>query len=60
MKVANIQTTVVMDDRYTDREINGQNVAMHITVDPIDQIKRCEVYTDDGYGNGVLIFKFEM
>lgn len=37
-----------------------ENVAMHISIDPITNKKECLVFTDDGRGNGVCIFHFEM
>jgi hypothetical protein len=55
-----VQTTVQMDDWFENREVADVKTAMHIAVDPVTKIKECSVYTDDGRGYGVLIFKFEM
>ena len=63
-----IQTTVSGRDDWLDIKRNIQlyggdcNILTRtiITVDPIDNIARCSVFTDDGKGNGDLMFSFEM
>lgn len=55
-----IQTGVAIDKSYAKMTDHVEKVAMHISIDPITNRKVCQVFTDDGRGNGLLIFSFEM
>lgn len=59
-KFVDIQTSVTIDKSYVRMEDHVEKVAMHISIDPFTNIKECKVFTDDGRGNGVCIFHFEM
>lgn len=59
-KFVDIQTSVTIDKSYAKMKDHVENVAMHISIDPITNKKKCDVFTDDGYGNGVCIFHFDI
>lgn len=62
-----LQTTVTFPDRHTLADFraikyNFDNILGRqcVVVDPISQIPVVEVYTDDGQGNGNLLYRFEL
>jgi hypothetical protein len=62
-----IDTTVVFSDPYTLNNFRGRQspfdnilVRQFVAVDPVDYKTYVEVYTDDGYGNGNLLYRFEV
>jgi hypothetical protein len=61
----NIQTGVQIarnwENEFKKREqVITQLVSIHITVDQISGNRECQIYTDDGKGNGDLILKFSL
>ena len=60
MKCA-IQTGLEFNNRYDMETYTQDDISiltrMFVNIDPITHIKEMSIYTDDGRGNGVLIFK---
>lgn len=59
-QMVNIQTTVEMEDFYAKCVDISVLTRTFIATDPITKIRECNVYTDDGRGNGDLIFSFPL
>lgn len=57
-----VQTNVTYRDKYEfdhyTKDGLAQDCSMHIEIDPVTHIKEVFIYTNDGRGNGNLIFKF--
>lgn len=43
-------------NHYADHG-NGVDTALHVTTDPITDIREVTIYTDDRRGNGTMIFR---
>jgi hypothetical protein len=63
----NLQTTVTFADKYTFADfqaikynLDSMLVRQCVAIDPITNIVEVSVFTDDGHGNGNLLYKFQL